>query len=116
MGEGWALSGLEAGGCGRGVGRTGRGGEGEGSVKPGGGREEVGSAKGAMGKSQCQLGSGRVVFRGGSSRPFSFPRSHSVLQQKQMLLLLSCKTQEFQVQRALGGHLFQSLFFYRWGQ
>lgn len=81
MGEGWALSGLEAGGC-RGVGRWGGRlwGEREGSVKPGGGREEVGSAKGAMGMSQCQLGSGRVVFRGESSRPFSFPRSHSVLQ------------------------------------
>lgn len=55
MGEGWAVSGLEAGGHWRqGGGEAGCGG----STKPGGDWEEVGSVRGAMGKSHCQLGLG----------------------------------------------------------
>lgn len=105
-GGAWALSGLEAGGH-RGQG----GGEAEcgGSVKPEGGREEVGSAKGAMGKSQCQLGAGWEGSKGRERSPYSFPRSCFVLQEKQMSLLVSCKTQELQAQRALWGHRVQSL-------
>lgn len=85
----------------------GRGGISEARGWPGG----SGQCQGATGKSQCQLGAGRVVFRGGSSRPFSSPRSHFVLQQKQRLLLAGCKTQEFQVQRALRV-IFSNPFFY----
>lgn len=77
MGEGWAVSGLEAGGHWRqGGGEAGCGG----STKPGGDWEEVGSVRGAMGKSHCQLGLGE---QGEGALILFFPRSSLVLQQKQ---------------------------------
>lgn len=103
IGEGLALLGLEAGG------HRGKGGceaECGGSVKAEGGREEVGSAKGAVGMSQCQLGAGGLG-KGRELSPYAFSRSCFVLQEKQIPLLVSCKTQEFQVQRALWGHFFK---------
>lgn len=85
MREGWAVSGLEAGGHWRqGGGEAGCGG----STKPGGDWEEVGSVRGAMGKSHCQLGLGE---QGEGALILFFPRSSLVLQQKQTPLSVSCK-------------------------
>lgn len=108
MGEGWALSGLEAEDWGVGRGKAVRGGRG------------ISEARGWPGGSgQCQRSHGKEPvpawgweggLRGGRSPPLFFPQPHSALQQKQMLLLLSCKAQEFRVQRALSGPLPNPLF------
>lgn len=83
-------------------------------MKPGGGREEVGSAKGAMGRSQCQLGTRGT--REPSPGAYSFPRSHCVLKQEQMPLLVSCKTLEFQGSEGPLGSPFPIASLCRWGQ